>query len=54
MIKDLFTVNPTETDLDLVQQRESEALRECWKSPEHAEAVTAFIEKRPPHFPPRT
>jgi enoyl-CoA hydratase/carnithine racemase len=28
-------------------------LRECWKSPEHAEAVRAFIEKRPPQFPPR-
>jgi enoyl-CoA hydratase/carnithine racemase len=54
MIKDLLTENPTETDLDLVQRRESEALRECWKSPEHAEAVKAFIEKRPPRFPPRT
>jgi len=25
-------------------------LRECWKSPEHKEAVTAFLEKRPPRF----
>jgi enoyl-CoA hydratase/carnithine racemase len=54
MIKDLLTTNPTETDLDVIQRRESDALRECWKSPEHAEAVQAFIEKRPPHFPPRT
>jgi enoyl-CoA hydratase/carnithine racemase len=53
MIKDLLTANASETDLDLVQQRETEALRECWKSPEHAEAVKAFIEKRQPVFPPR-
>gem|GEM_PF-3621871 len=25
-------------------------LRECWKTPEHAEAVAAFIGKRPPRF----
>ena len=54
MIKDLLTANASETDLDVVQQRESEALRECWKSPEHAEAVKAFIEKRAPVFPPRS
>ncbi|HEV7762379.1 MAG TPA: enoyl-CoA hydratase-related protein [Acidimicrobiales bacterium] len=53
MIKDLLTQNATESDLDLVQQRESAALRECWASPEHAEAVRAFVEKRPPVFPPR-
>ena len=53
MIKELLTVNATESDLHLVQRRESEALRECWASPEHAEAVRAFIEKRPPVFPPR-
>ena len=53
MIKELLTVNPTESDLHLVQRRESEALRECWASPEHAEAVRAFTEKRPPVFPPR-
>jgi enoyl-CoA hydratase/carnithine racemase len=50
MIKDLLTRNGCETDLDLVQRRESERLRECWKSPEHAEAVAAFLEKRPPRF----
>ncbi len=53
MIKELLTLNATESDLHLVQRRESEALRECWSSPEHAEAVRAFIEKRPPVFPPR-
>jgi len=25
-------------------------LRACWKSPEHAEAVQAFLDKRPPRF----
>jgi enoyl-CoA hydratase/carnithine racemase len=54
MIKALLTANSSESDLALVQQRESEMLRECWKSPEHAEAVKAFIEKRPPVFPPRS
>ena len=53
MIKQLLTVNAAETDLDAVQARESEMLRECWRSPEHAEAVRAFVEKRPPRFPPR-
>ncbi|HEY5154271.1 MAG TPA: enoyl-CoA hydratase-related protein [Acidimicrobiales bacterium] len=53
MIKELLTLNATESDLDLVQRRESIALRDCWASPEHAEAVRAFLEKRPPVFPPR-
>jgi enoyl-CoA hydratase/carnithine racemase len=53
MTKRLFTLNAAETDLGLVQQRESELLRECWRSPEHAEAVQAFIDKRTPRFPPR-
>jgi enoyl-CoA hydratase/carnithine racemase len=53
MIKQLLTMNGSDTDLLAVQRRESEMLRECWKSPEHAEAVRAFIEKRPPQFPPR-
>jgi enoyl-CoA hydratase/carnithine racemase len=50
MIKDLLTRDPVETDLAEVQRRETEWLRVCWKSPEHAEAVTAFLEKRPPRF----
>jgi enoyl-CoA hydratase/carnithine racemase len=53
MIKQLLTVNGTDADLRAVQDRESELLRECWASPEHAEAVRAFLEKRPPVFPPR-
>jgi enoyl-CoA hydratase/carnithine racemase len=54
MIKQLLTENGSDTDLHRVQARESELLRECWRSEEHAEAVRAFIEKREPHFPPRS
>jgi len=50
MTKDLLTRNGSATDLRDVQRRESELLRECWKTPEHAEAVQAFLEKRPPSF----
>ena len=50
MTKQLLTENACETDLELVQRRESELLRACWKTPEHAEAVAAFIEKREPRF----
>jgi len=46
MIKRLLTQNCAETDLALVQRRESELLRECWETPEHHEAVRNFIEKR--------
>src|SRR3954470_19081180 len=43
MTKRLLTANGADTDLDAVQERESELLRECWKSPEHKEAVEAFL-----------
>jgi enoyl-CoA hydratase/carnithine racemase len=46
MIKRLLTENGSETDLDEVQRRESVLLRECWRSPEHHEAVQAFLQKR--------
>lgn len=52
--KHLLDVNALEPDLHLVQQRESELLRKCWASAEHAEAVKAFQEKRAPVFPPRS
>src|SRR5207244_4016558 len=39
MIKRLLTENASETDLAAVQRRESELLRECWRSPEHHAAV---------------
>ena len=53
MIKQLLTDNAVATDLREVQRRESTMLRDCWATPEHAEAVAAFMEKRAPHFPPR-
>jgi enoyl-CoA hydratase/carnithine racemase len=50
MIKELLTRNGAATDLGAVQRLETEKLRICWKTPEHAEAVAAFLEKRPPRF----
>ena len=52
MTKELLTANAVETDLTTIQRREQVLLAECWKSPEHAEAVSAFIAKRPPVFRP--
>ncbi len=51
MTKTLLSRNGSATDLGAVQRLEPEMLRECWKSAEHREAVTAFLEKRPPRFP---
>lgn len=50
MTKQLLTDNLVETDLTLIQRREQALLAECWKSPEHAEAVAAFLAKRPAVF----
>jgi enoyl-CoA hydratase/carnithine racemase len=50
MVKELLTRNGTEPDLDLVQTRELDLLDICYASPEHAEAVNAFLEKRPAKF----
>jgi enoyl-CoA hydratase/carnithine racemase len=50
MTKQLLTANAVDADLAAVQSRESALLRDCWKTPEHHEAVAAFIEKRPPRF----
>lgn len=50
MIKALLSESSMATDIKMVQRRETEMLRECWKTPEHREAVTAFLEKRPPKF----
>jgi enoyl-CoA hydratase/carnithine racemase len=52
MTKQLLTENAAETDLALVQRREQRMLADCWASPEHAEAVAAFLAKRPPLFRP--
>jgi enoyl-CoA hydratase/carnithine racemase len=50
MTKALLSANGRDGDTIAVQHRETEELRKCWKSPEHAEAVRAFIEKRPAQF----
>jgi len=51
--KQLLIDNALEPDLRTVQEREMEVIARCFESREHAEAVQAFIEKRPPQFPPR-
>jgi enoyl-CoA hydratase/carnithine racemase len=50
MIKNLLTRNGTDPDLKAVQTRELELLKRCYTTPEHLEAVSAFMEKRPPRF----
>ena len=49
-VKELFTANATETDLGEVQRRELAALQEAFRSPEHQEAIAAFMDKREPDF----
>lgn len=49
-VKNLITANMAEPDIREVQRREMAALAEAYKSPEHHEAIAAFIEKRPPNF----
>ena len=50
MIKELLTANGSETDITAVQRRELTALEQAYRTPEHREAVQAFLEKRPPNF----
>jgi enoyl-CoA hydratase/carnithine racemase len=50
MTKDLLTKNACEQDMTLAQKRETEHLRACWATPEHKEAVQAFLDKRPARF----
>jgi 2-(1,2-epoxy-1,2-dihydrophenyl)acetyl-CoA isomerase len=50
MIKDLLTRNGTEPDLKAVQAREQELLKRCYETPEHEEAVSAFMQRRQPRF----
>jgi 2-(1,2-epoxy-1,2-dihydrophenyl)acetyl-CoA isomerase len=50
LIKDLLTRNADEGDLGAVQQRELEAMNVAYQTPEHAEAVAAFLERRAPVF----
>ncbi|HVS64744.1 MAG TPA: enoyl-CoA hydratase-related protein [Thermoanaerobaculia bacterium] len=49
-VKRLLTANAAEQDLDLVQQREMAELHLAYRTPEHREAVAAFLEKRAPVF----
>lgn len=49
-IKRLLTENASESDTTLVQKREGKALVECYASPEHKEAIAAFMQKREPDF----
>jgi enoyl-CoA hydratase/carnithine racemase len=49
-IKQLLTTNASEGDPAVVQQREGEYLQQAYASAEHKEAVSAFLEKRPPKF----
>jgi enoyl-CoA hydratase/carnithine racemase len=45
-IKRLLTVNANETDTSAAQKRELAALIEAYASPEHHEAVAAFLDGR--------
>lgn len=49
-IKALLTANAVESDLEVVQRRELEALHAAYASADHREAVAAFMEKRAPRF----
>jgi len=50
LIRSLLDRNAHEADIAEVQRREGDALREAYASPEHHEAVKAFLEKRKPDF----
>jgi enoyl-CoA hydratase/carnithine racemase len=47
-IKQLLTQNANETDTMAAQIREATLLRGAYASPEHQEAVAAFLERRAP------
>ena len=49
-IKQLISQNANEVDTRAVQRRELEALQQAYATPEHKEAVAAFLEKRKPNF----
>ena len=49
-VKSLFSQNQLEESIAIVQQREGDALQWAMQTPEHKEAITAFLEKRSPVF----
>lgn len=49
-VKQLLTENGSASDLASVQRREGELLQEAYATPEHKEAVAAFLEKRAPDY----
>jgi enoyl-CoA hydratase/carnithine racemase len=49
-IKQLLAQNANEVDTREVQRREIAALQQAYETPEHKEAVAAFLEKRKPNF----
>ena len=50
MVKELLRKNPMDPDLEAVMERESLRDEIARRLPDHAEAVTAFLEKRDPKF----
>lgn len=50
MVKALITANSSETSLREVQRSELAALDQAYRTPEHKEAIRAFLEKREPDF----
>jgi enoyl-CoA hydratase/carnithine racemase len=50
MIKELLTENGSSNDIAAIQRRESDMLEKARASAEHKEAISAFLEKRPPNF----
>ncbi len=50
MTKRLLTENAVTTDIKAAEKLETKLLQECWERDEHAEAVSAFMEKRKPKF----
>ncbi len=49
-LKQLFYRNIVDGDMDAVMASEGRALSEAYESPDHHEAVSAFMEKREPSF----
>ena len=48
--KQLLTENMSEVSLKQVQKLELKLLYQAYETPEHKEAIQAFIEKRDPDF----